>query len=116
MALLDYVLDPPAYGWKDKDQNLVKPSASQIFKEFFSRLNIFKSKKNWLPFFSWFKVVCLMPFFFLFVFKFFSWQLLVVAFVYSMIVMGTHGTVWYHRYCTHKAFKFRNGFWRFFTR
>jgi stearoyl-CoA desaturase (delta-9 desaturase) len=33
-----------------------------------------------------------------------------------MIVMGTHGTIWYHRYCTHGAYQFRNKFWRFFTR
>jgi stearoyl-CoA desaturase (delta-9 desaturase) len=32
-----------------------------------------------------------------------------------MIVMGSHGTVWYHRYCTHRAFKFKNNFWRFLT-
>jgi len=29
--------------------------------------------------------------------------------------MGTHGTIWHHRYCTHGAYKFRNPFWRFFT-
>ena len=32
-----------------------------------------------------------------------------------MIIMGSHGTIWHHRYCTHGAYKFRNGFWRFFT-
>lgn len=33
-----------------------------------------------------------------------------------MIIMGTHGTIWHHRYCTHGAYKFRNKFWRFFTK
>ena len=37
------------------------------------------------------------------------------AFLYSMIIMGTHGTIWHHRYCTHGAYKFKNKFWRFFT-
>jgi fatty-acid desaturase len=115
MAFLDYVLQPPAYGWKDKEGNLVKPGIGEIFKEFFSRLNVFKDVKNWLPFFSWLKVLCLVPFFFLFVFKFFTFGLLAAAFVYSMIIMGTHGTIWHHRYCTHGAYKFRNGFWRFIT-
>ncbi len=115
MPLLDYVLDPPAYGWKNNNNELIKPTWKQIFNEFFARLNIFKSKKNWLPFFSWFKVLCLAPFFFLFFFKYFSIPLLVVFTVYSMIVMGTHGTIWHHRYCTHKAYKFKNEFWRFFT-
>lgn len=115
MAFLDHVLQSPAYGWKDDGGNLVKPGVGDIFKEFFSRLNVFNDIKNWLPFFSWLKVFCLIPFFFLFVFKFFSLGLLAAAFVYSMIIMGTHGTIWHHRYCTHGAYKFRNGFWRFFT-
>jgi stearoyl-CoA desaturase (delta-9 desaturase) len=60
-------------------------------------------------------VVILCTFLLLFLFKFFSLKLLIVAFVYSMVIMGSHGTVWYHRYCTHKAFTFRNRFWRFLT-
>jgi stearoyl-CoA desaturase (delta-9 desaturase) len=115
MAFLDYVLQPPAYGWKDDNGDLVKPTPKQIFKEFFSRLNVFKDRKNWLAFFSWLKVICLIPFFFLFIFKFFSLWMLLAAFVYSMIIMGTHGTIWYHRYCTHGAYTFKNNFWRFIT-
>lgn len=115
MAFLDHVLQTPSYGWKDNEGNLIKPNAGQIFKEFFARLNVFADIKNWLPFFSWLKVLCLAPFFFLFVFKFFSFPLFVAAFLYSMIIMGTHGTIWHHRYCTHGAYKFKNKFWRFFT-
>ena len=32
-----------------------------------------------------------------------------------MIIMGTHGTIWLHRYCTHKSFTFRHKIWRFLT-
>ena len=32
-----------------------------------------------------------------------------------MVIMATHATVWYHRYCTHKAYKFSNPFWKFIT-
>jgi fatty-acid desaturase len=115
MAFLNNVLEPPAYGWADEYGNLSKPQPSQIFKEFFSRLNVFKNKKNWLSFLSWMLVVMLAPFLFIFLFKYFSIKLLIVAFVYSMIIMGTHGTIWHHRYCTHNAYKFSNNFWRFFT-
>lgn len=115
MAFLDHVLQTPSYGWKDDEGNLIKPDAGQIFKEFFARLNVFGDLKNWLPFFSWLKVLCLAPFFFLFLFKFFSFPMLAAAFLYSMIIMGTHGTIWHHRYCTHGAYKFKNNFWRFFT-
>jgi fatty-acid desaturase len=115
MPFLDDVLQVPAYGWKDFNGNLIMPSSKQIFKEFFARLNVFRDRKNWLPFLSWLKVVCLLPFFFLFLFHYMSWHTVLAAFIYSMIIMGTHGTIWHHRYCTHGAYTFRNGFWRFVT-
>ena len=115
MAFIDCVLEQPSYGWKDENGNLSKPSPGAIFKEFFNRLNVFKNKKNWLSFTSWMMIVCLAVPLGFFIFKFFSFKLLFVAFLYSMVVMGSHGTVWYHRYCTHRAFKFRNPVWRFIT-
>jgi len=115
MAFLDHVLQPPSYGWEDENGELVRPNKGTLLKEFFSRLNVFRDRKNWLPFFGWFKVLCLAPFFVLFFVKFFSPLTVVAVFVYGMMIMGTHGTVWHHRYCTHGAFKFRNRFWRFFT-
>ncbi|QKJ30512.1 fatty acid desaturase [Mucilaginibacter mali] len=116
MAFLDHVLQPPTYGWQDDNGHLVKPGKAILLQEFFSRLNLIKNRKNWLPFISWLKVLCLVPFFVLFVFKFFTVWTLLAAFVYGMIIMGTHGTVWHHRYCTHRAYRFSNNFWRFVTR
>ncbi|PJJ85007.1 fatty acid desaturase [Mucilaginibacter auburnensis] len=116
MAFLDHVLQPPAYGWQNTQGELVRPDVRTILREFFSRLNVWRDRKNWLAFVSWFKVFCLIPFFVLFIFQFFSWWMLLAAFVYGMIIMGTHGTVWHHRYCTHGAYRFSNGFWRFMTR
>ena len=115
MPFLDHVLQPPSYGWKDDKGILIKPTVSQLFSEFFSRLNVFKTTTNWLPFFSWLKVLCLLPFFIVFVFYFLNVWTFAAAFVYSMIIMVTHGTIWHHRYCTHGAYKFRNAFWRVFT-
>ena len=115
MPFLDYLLEAPSYGWKNEQGNLIKPTTKEILNEFFSRLNIFKTPKNWLPFFSWATVVCLFPFLMLFIFKYFTWPLFAAGFVYSMIIMGTHGTIWHHRFCTHGAYKFRNNFWRFVT-
>lgn len=115
MAFIDHVLQVPSYGWRDEKGGLIKPSAGQIFNEFFKRLNIFKDRHNWLPLMSWTKVLLTIPLLYLFIFQFFSLPLFAVAFVYSMIIMGTHGTIWHHRYCTHGAYKFKNKFWRFFT-
>jgi fatty-acid desaturase len=115
MSFLDNVLEPPSYGWKDADGNLVKPSTKQILQEFASRLNIFKSRKNWMTFTSWVQLMCLLPFLFIFFFSYFNWWFVAAGFLYSMVLMGTHGTIWYHRYCTHGAYTFKNKFWRFIT-
>ena len=114
--LMDHVLEEPSYGWQDPESRLIIPSPRQLLKEFFFRLNIFRTRKNWLAFSSWSRVMLLIPCLFIFVFQYFNFYLLGVAFLYSMIVMGTHGTVWYHRYCTHNAYTFRNRFWRFVTK
>jgi stearoyl-CoA desaturase (delta-9 desaturase) len=114
--LMDYVLRVPSYGWMDVDGRLIVPDTRQVMNEFWSRLNIFKTRKNWLAFFNWMEVLFLISCLFIFFFRYFSLPLLGIAFVYGMIVMGTHGTIWYHRYCTHNAYTFRNKFWRFVTR
>ncbi|WP_157526563.1 fatty acid desaturase [Mucilaginibacter ginkgonis] len=115
MSFLDTVLEPPAYGWQDAYGQLIKPSLKQMIGEFFSRLNVFQNKKNWLSFFCWLTIAMLVPFFVLFLIKYLSVTTFIAAFVYSMIIMGTHGTIWHHRYCTHNAYTFRNKFWRFVT-
>ena len=59
--------------------------------------------------------VCMLPFMYFFLVEYFSWKLVVVVIVYSMIIMSTHGTIWFHRYCTHKSYKFSHPIWRFIT-
>ncbi|MDB5118732.1 MAG: acyl-CoA desaturase, partial [Mucilaginibacter sp.] len=115
MPFLDHVLQQPSYGWKDEQQVLIKPTARQVLGEFFTRLNILRDLKNWLPFFSWLKVGVLSVFFILFLVNYLHWWTILAAFIYGMIIMGTHGTIWHHRYCTHGAYTFRNKFWRFVT-
>lgn len=115
MSLFDRILQEPSYKWQDQSGELVVPTTSQLWKEVFSHLNIFKSKKNWISLASLVMIISFLPFLYFFIFHYFSLPLLAVMIVYSMIVMGTHGTVWYHRYCTHKAYKFRNPIFRFIT-
>lgn len=64
---------------------------------------------------GWFWVLCIMPLAVLFFTKFFNPWYLLAGTVYCMVVMGTHGTIWYHRYCTHRAYKFSNRVWKFIT-
>ncbi|HTD95255.1 MAG TPA: fatty acid desaturase [Chitinophagaceae bacterium] len=115
MAFIDNILQAPTYGWADADGKLIVPTTKQLWKEAFSRVNIFKSKKNWISMVDWLMIGCLLPFFYVFVVYYFSWQLVIAIVVYSMIIMGTHGTIWFHRFGTHRSYKFSHPIWRFIT-
>lgn len=115
MAFIDDVLQTPSYGWTDKNGTLVKPTNAQLWREAFLRMNVFQNKKNWISAASVVMALCLVPFLSLFLFKYFSLKLLIAFLVYTMIIMGTHGTIWFHRYGTHKSYRFSHPFWRFFT-
>jgi len=115
MAFIETLLQKPNYGWKDEKGNLIVPSRRQLWSETFSRINIFKNKKNWISLISGLMVACLLPFLYFFLFKYFSWWLVGAIILYSMVIMGTHGTIWLHRYCTHKSFKFSHPVWRIVT-
>src|SRR5689334_25314989 len=115
MSFIDNVLQMPSYGWKDENGDLIVPSTKQLWTEAFSRINVFKCRKNWMSMTSWLMAVLMLPFFFAFVFFYFSWPLVIAIIVYSMIVMGTHGTIWFHRFCTHNSYKFSHPLWRIIT-
>jgi sn-1 stearoyl-lipid 9-desaturase len=115
MAFIDIVLQEPSYKWKNENGELIVPTTRQLFGEALSRINIFKSRKNWISLISWLMVALMLPFFYFFLFHFFSWPLVIAIVIYSMVIMGTHGTIWFHRYCTHKSYKFRHPVFRFIT-
>ncbi|NOS94629.1 MAG: acyl-CoA desaturase [Cyclobacteriaceae bacterium] len=115
MAFIDNVLQTPSYGWANSDGKLIKPSLKQLYAEAFARINVFKSKRNWIPFINWFTAICMLPFFFFFLFSYFSLLLLAAFILYAMIIMSTHGTIWFHRYSTHRAYTFSHPIWRFIT-
>jgi stearoyl-CoA desaturase (delta-9 desaturase) len=75
-------------------------------------LNIVRSRKNWLSLFGWSATLVLCVPLVLFACFHFSWPLAALGFLYGMVVLGTHGTVWLHRYSTHGAYRFRNRFVR----
>ncbi|MEQ9403153.1 MAG: fatty acid desaturase [Cyclobacteriaceae bacterium] len=115
MALLDKVLKVPSYGWANEKGELVVPTLRQLFKEAFSRINFFRSKRNWISAISWVMVLLMLPFFYFFVFHYFNLVLLAFFLLYAMIIMSTHGTIWFHRFCTHKSYEFSHPIWRFIT-
>jgi stearoyl-CoA desaturase (delta-9 desaturase) len=111
MCFLQSVLDRPHYGFTNDQGGFTRPNSKQLWREFLFRMNPFQDRRNWLTAFGWFMTFCFVPVFFLFFLKFFSWKLFAIGLVYSMVLMGTHGTIYLHRYGTHRAFKFSNRFW-----
>jgi len=114
-SFIDHVLQTPRYGWVDNAGNLIAPTLKQLWTEAFFRVNVFRSKRNWIPFINWLIAICMLPFVCLFLIKYFSWPLVLATVIYGMIVMSTHGTIWFHRYCTHRAYTFSHPLWRFVT-
>jgi len=104
---LKHVLAPPRYGFERI------PTSGDILREFFYRLNIARSLKQWLPLFGWVTTMLLAIPLIVFVVRYFSFSLLAVGFIYGMVVLGSHGTFYLHRYATHRAYRFRNSTWRF---
>lgn len=114
-GFLQRVLERPSYGF-ERDGKLYVPTHKEIFREFFTKINVFKDKRNWVPFFSWAATLSLSIPLVVFFANYFTWPLFFLGFVYSMVALGTHGTIYLHRYSTHRAFKFRNPVWRFICR
>ncbi len=115
MSYLERVLEPPKYGFS-RHGRLYIPSNKEILTEFASRLNPFQSRKNWLSLFYWTANLSLVIPFVIFLKYFFSFPLLLIGMTYSMVILGTYGTFYLHRYSTHHAFTFKNSFWRLIGR
>jgi len=113
MAFIDNILQKPSYGWVNSDGELVMPATRQLFREAGLKINVFKTKKNWISLASLLLIVCMLPFLYFFLVYFFSWPLTLLLLLYSMFIMSIHTTVWLHRYCTHQSFQFSHPAWRY---
>jgi sn-1 stearoyl-lipid 9-desaturase len=116
MAFLKRILEPPRYGFAGPAGEPVYPSPRVLLAEFFYHLNVFRDRKNWLPVVGWLAASMLTIPLVIFLRFYVSWQLCLVGFVYSMVVLGSHGTFYLHRYGTHRTFHIRNKFWIFICR
>ncbi len=110
MAFIDRSLKPPSYGYV-RDGELYVPSSGEILREFFRNLNPLK-RHNWLSIVSIVALLALISCLVLFFISYFTWTLAAVVFVYGLFGMGSYANFWVHRFCTHRAFRFRNSFFR----
>lgn len=114
-TFLHRVLEPPAYGWGRDGENY-RPTFRELMSHWLDRVNLFKSRKAWLPVTDWVWTLGLAPFGVMFLVHYFSWKLALVGFLYAMVGLGTVNIVWLHRYCTHRAFTFSHPIYAFIIR
>ncbi len=112
VAFIAKAIEPPSYGWENNGE-LVVPTRRQLLSELWRRLNVFADRKNWVPATNFAVTIALAPFAFVFFAKYCTWPLLTVFAVYSNFVVSSYGTVWFHRYGTHRAFAFKHRITRF---
>ena len=91
MAFIDEILQTPSYGWMDAKGLFLKPTTRQLFKEAFSRINIFKSRKNWIALISWFMATCMLPLFVIFADVLF---VLEICYCIGCVCHGNHEHAW----------------------
>ena len=115
IPLLKRALQEPSYGWS-RDGKLYVPTAAEIWREWRGRLDLRRGRGAWLSVMVWGFTLCLFPLGALFLTHYFSWKLMLAGFLYSMVWIGMHGTVYLHRYGTHQAFTFTNRYYRFVCR
>src|ERR1051325_5486363 len=96
IPFLKRVLEEPGYGWA-RDGELYVPTMREIRREWLGRMNLFASRKAWLSVTVWGFMLLLFPFGGVFLAKYFSWKLMLAGFVYSMVWIGSLGTVYLHR-------------------
>jgi stearoyl-CoA desaturase (delta-9 desaturase) len=114
-SFLHRVLEPPSYGW-ERDGAFYKPTTRELMAHWWTRMNIFQTRKNWLPVTGWVWTLALSPFLVVFFTRYFSWKYLFIGLAYALVGLGTVNIMWLHRYCTHRAFAFSHPIYRFIIR
>ena len=74
IPFLKRALQEPSYGW-ERNGELYVPTAREIRREWFGRMNLFADRKAWLSVTVWGFMFALFPFGVVFLTRFFSWQL-----------------------------------------
>jgi stearoyl-CoA desaturase (delta-9 desaturase) len=95
----------PTYGWADPNGRAHRPSVREALVELADSVNPFMHRQRVLPlvFFVFHAVTGVL---FVASFVFITWWTLLWAFAVHQIVSLVYQTFWYHRYCSHGAFRF----------
>ena len=108
------ILDKPTYGHPGPAPDKL-PTIWQVLAEWLDALNFFKDRTRLLPVSNALFHLSTLALFAWFLIAHFSLAAVVTVVLLSSFIGNIYNTVWYHRYCSHQAFKFQSlGFARIF--
>ena len=103
------LLVAPTYGYFDACPR--RPTFREVWVEWVDSINFWKDPSRLLIALYAAYHIATFGVFILFFTRFFSiWGVVIVMAIATMIAT-VYNTVWYHRYCSHRAFKFRSIRW-----
>ncbi|MCO4793942.1 MAG: fatty acid desaturase [Bacteriovoracaceae bacterium] len=85
-------------------------STKEHWMNFLKGINIFKSKKNWISLANVLATVLMIVPTILFFKDYFTWGLMGIVVLVNALILNIYSTFYYHRFCSHKAFKVKNKF------
>ncbi len=102
---------PRTYRIRDVGGNRRIPTLAEVARQFYHSVNFIKDGRQALrAIFELFHAATFLAFT-VFIFRFLSvWTILVYC-LYVLLLATFINTIWYHRYCSHKAFRFRHAAW-----
>ena len=96
----------PTYGYGESSPH--KPSLRQVWVEWVDAVSFWKEpSRGMAAFYAAYHLATLAVFVF-FITRFFSLYAVLAILAIATSIATLFNTVWYHRYCTHRAFKFRS--------
>ena len=105
-ALKPRLLLAPTYGYGEVSPR--KPTLREVWGELIDSIAFWRDSSRLLPALVAAYHLVAFAAFVLFLARFFSVSSLAIVLVVSNAIGIVYNTVWYHRYCAHRAFRFRN--------
>jgi stearoyl-CoA desaturase (delta-9 desaturase) len=100
------LLVQPSYGYGESSPR--KPTVSQILSEWVDAVSFWRDRSRGLAAFYAAYHLATMAVFICFFIRFCSVGATLAILGIATFIATVYNTVWYHRYCTHRAFKFRS--------
>jgi fatty-acid desaturase len=104
-TFLRRALKPPSYGWVSGTNH---PSDAAIRRELLDNLAVHRDRRHFLTAFTWGVWAVLGIMLIVWAVGFASWISLAAGLAYTFLYLPQYGTFYFHRYGTHRAWRFRH--------